>query len=210
MPPPPLTRKERRYARHREEILAAALTLFSENGFHNVTMQQIAQVSEFSVGKLYTFFANKEELYQALIKEKAEELYEKILAELSRDADVRDVLEQATVHKIDLFVQNSDIIRLILSETTAAGYCLRAGLNCEIRAQYEALLQTASRLFEKGIRSGRFVAGNPYLYAVALDGMTNAMVVARMERPQQTRAAVSDVCRLFFNGISVDQEENDA
>ena len=206
MSSPSPTRKERRYARHREEILAAALGLFAENGFHNVTMQQIAGTAEFSVGKLYTFFANKEDLYQALITEKAEELYEKILFELSRDADVREVLMQATARKIDLFVENRDIIRLILSETNAAGYCLRAGLNREVRAQYDALLQTAGGLFAKGIETGRFVAGDPYLYAVALDGMTNAMVVSQLERPDQPRAAIAELCRMFFNGISTVQE----
>ena len=55
--------------------MEAALHLFAENGFHHVTMQQIAQAAEFSVGKLYTFFANKEDLYQALIREKADELH---------------------------------------------------------------------------------------------------------------------------------------
>jgi TetR/AcrR family transcriptional regulator len=37
-----LTRKEREKIRHREDILEAALKLFSEKGFHNVSMQDIA------------------------------------------------------------------------------------------------------------------------------------------------------------------------
>ncbi|OPX36689.1 MAG: hypothetical protein B1H13_14035 [Desulfobacteraceae bacterium 4484_190.3] len=68
-----LPRKTREFLRHRAEILDVALELFSEKGFHNVTMQEISRKSEFSVGTLYKFFPNKEELYRALFLEKAEE-----------------------------------------------------------------------------------------------------------------------------------------
>ncbi len=52
-----------------------ALKLFSEKGFHNVSMHEIAEKSEFAVGTLYKFFSNKEELYKALILEKAEKFH---------------------------------------------------------------------------------------------------------------------------------------
>jgi len=61
-----LPRKEREFLRHRQEILESALELFSEKGFHNVTMLQIAGESEFAVGTLYKFFANKEDLIRPL------------------------------------------------------------------------------------------------------------------------------------------------
>ena len=49
-PPTPATRRERELARHRQEILDAAVHLFAENGFHPTTMQMIAERAEFSVG----------------------------------------------------------------------------------------------------------------------------------------------------------------
>jgi AcrR family transcriptional regulator len=204
------TRKERRYARHREEILAAALALFADKGFHNVTMQEIAQAAEFSVGKLYTFFTTKDHLYQALIQEKAETLYADILAELSSEENERTVIARANALKVQRFLENADIIRLILSETIAAGYSLRAGLTRDIRAQYDALLHMAGRLFAKGIRNGRFVPGDPHLYAVALDGMTNAMVAALIEHPDKQRCEIDALCRRFLNSISTHPVADDA
>lgn len=41
-----LSRKERDRLRHKEEILAVALRLFSDRDFHNVSMQEIAEESE--------------------------------------------------------------------------------------------------------------------------------------------------------------------
>jgi DNA-binding transcriptional regulator YbjK len=61
-----LSRKEREFFWRRQEILESALELFSEKGFHNITMHDIAKKSEFAVGTIYKFFSNKEELYKAL------------------------------------------------------------------------------------------------------------------------------------------------
>ena len=47
-----LSRREREKIRHKEEILEAALMLFSEKGFQNVSMQEIAKASEFGIGTL--------------------------------------------------------------------------------------------------------------------------------------------------------------
>jgi hypothetical protein len=44
-----LTRKDREKIRHKEEILKAALNLFSSKGFNNVSMQDIALESEFAL-----------------------------------------------------------------------------------------------------------------------------------------------------------------
>ncbi|MBW1921133.1 MAG: helix-turn-helix transcriptional regulator, partial [Deltaproteobacteria bacterium] len=41
MPETQLTRRERERLRHRKEILEAAVELFSEKGFYNVSMQEI-------------------------------------------------------------------------------------------------------------------------------------------------------------------------
>ena len=69
-----LTRKEREKLRHKEDILAAALHLFSSKGFHNVSMQEIAQASEFAVGTLYNFFESKDTLFDEMTKSCGEKI----------------------------------------------------------------------------------------------------------------------------------------
>ena len=56
------TRAEQRRAR----IIAAARTLFAENGFHNTGIAQIAKQSGVLVGQIYRDFANKEEIVVAI------------------------------------------------------------------------------------------------------------------------------------------------
>lgn len=53
----------------REHALAAALSLFSNQGFGATTMRQIAEKSGMSLGNLYHHFGNKEALFQQLLND---------------------------------------------------------------------------------------------------------------------------------------------
>ncbi|MCD4805118.1 MAG: TetR/AcrR family transcriptional regulator [Desulfobacterales bacterium] len=77
------SRKEREYLRHRQEILKVALKLFSEKGFHNVSMHEIATASEFAVGTLYKFFSNKEDLYRNLIIDASKVFHSSLMSALA-------------------------------------------------------------------------------------------------------------------------------
>lgn len=50
----------------RRQILEAALTLFSEEGFHGTSMAALAKAAGLPVGTIYRHFAGKEELIHAL------------------------------------------------------------------------------------------------------------------------------------------------
>ncbi|WP_313088322.1 TetR family transcriptional regulator [Pseudomonas sp.] len=51
----------------RLKIIAAALELFSRNGYSNTTLAMIADEAGFSRGPIYWHFKNKDELYQAVL-----------------------------------------------------------------------------------------------------------------------------------------------
>ncbi|MBL0713382.1 MAG: TetR/AcrR family transcriptional regulator [Desulfosarcina sp.] len=68
---PPLTRSALRRQREREQrlqtILKAAGTLFAEEGYHQTGMERIADEAEVSVGTVYFYFKNKEDLLVQLL-----------------------------------------------------------------------------------------------------------------------------------------------
>ncbi len=70
--------------RTRERILASALELFTEKGFAQTTMRDIAERSGSSLGLAYRYFARKEELVIALYDRLASEFAEEV-ASLPRE-----------------------------------------------------------------------------------------------------------------------------
>jgi len=57
----------------RLEIIESAYKVFSEKGYTSMTMQDVMNVTGISRGALYSYFANKEDLYRAVIEHQDEE-----------------------------------------------------------------------------------------------------------------------------------------
>lgn len=63
----PMRRTKEDAEQTRLKIIAAALELFSKNGYSNTTLAMIADEAGFSRGPIYWHFKNKDELYQAVL-----------------------------------------------------------------------------------------------------------------------------------------------
>ena len=70
----------------RSQLLAVAGRMFAEQGFHGLSMEQLADAAGVSKPVLYQHFPSKRELYLALVNDAAEEL----------QAQVRKALEGTT------------------------------------------------------------------------------------------------------------------
>ena len=73
MPAVPTTPKGKRT---REHILAAARRVFARDGFVGATMSNIADEAGISLGGLYRYFTNKEDVFESLISGIHEELFQ--------------------------------------------------------------------------------------------------------------------------------------
>ena len=86
-----ISRSAQRRQREREmryqTILRASETLFASEGYHKTSMERIADLSEVSVGTVYFYFKNKEDLLIQLLDEIGFELRDMLGAEF-RKADV--------------------------------------------------------------------------------------------------------------------------
>lgn len=87
-------RKERQKTEMRQAILEAALRLFSDDGYDNVTMRKIADEIEYSVGTIYLYFKDRDEIFFELHKMGFAEFYKRQLT----IQNVKDPLQRLTDH----------------------------------------------------------------------------------------------------------------
>jgi len=201
-----LPRRERERRRRRREILDAALEVFSEKGYHDVSMLEIARRADFAVGTLYKFFKNKEDLYKSLIVTKAEE-YHRVLKEvLARDDDVVKVLKDYIATKVGAFADNVAALRLYLTEVHGASFNLKAGLDPELRKLYDELIEALASVFRSGIRKKVIRKLDPYQMSVALEGITTAFLMRWFQAPEKYPydKSVSAITGMFLDGILAD------
>jgi TetR/AcrR family transcriptional regulator len=181
-----LPRREREKLRQRQEMLAAALVLFSEKGYHNVSMNELAKKSEFAIGTLYKFFKNKQDLYKALVLEQADRFHDALTKAIQGTHDETEKLRNYVRTKGEVFRANVSMIRLYFAETRGASFNVMAGLDPEIRERYTRFLQTLASVFETGMKKKRFKKiADPYYLAVALDSLTNAFLFLWLEAPER-------------------------
>lgn len=101
---------ERAREQRREQILAAALEVFAEKGFHSTRVSDVAARAGVSQGTIYWYFPSKEELFRAASMSLMESLmapFEEILArQIPADEKLRVLLEmslQYTAQHMDAF-----------------------------------------------------------------------------------------------------------
>jgi AcrR family transcriptional regulator len=181
-----LTRREREKMARRDEIFVTALDLFSEKGYHNVSMHEIARKAEFAIGTLYKFFENKESLYKALVLEQVEKFHNALVQAIEEPGDEIEKLRNYVKAKSEVFTANVKMIRFYFSETRGASFNIKAGLDSEIREQYSNFLGMLASVFASGMKKKRFKKiSDPYHLAVAIDSITNAFLFLWLEAPDR-------------------------
>jgi TetR/AcrR family transcriptional regulator len=198
-----LPRRERENLRQRGEIVETALTLFSERGYHNVSMQQIAKQAEFGVGTIYKFFSNKNDLYKILIMETAEKWQRAVIQVLEQErSPIRAINRYITVQR-ELFFDNLPVVRLYYSETKGACFNIRAGFDQDLLKLRDERIRKLASVFETGIKESVFRDLDPYHMALALHGIIDAFLFRMMEDPERFRKRdeLSDAAEIFLGGV---------
>ena len=161
-----LPRKEREKLLHREEILEAALSLFSSKGFHNVSMQDIASESEFGVGTLYHFFEGKEQLFVELMKAGIEKIGQLLIPILDSNQQEQEKLSEFIRVHVDMIEGNVEFIKLYISQygmSTSVNPMLKdiSNLKTTVAAKLESLIKA-------GIQKQIFRRVHPEIVALSL------------------------------------------
>src|SRR6266480_597688 len=112
-----LSRAQKSVAR-RDAILAAALDEFSARGFAAARLEDVARRAGVAKGTIYLHFANKEALFQELVRTMLGPLVATLDQLRATDLPIRTVLERFA----DLFVtgiygtRRRDVVHLVISE----------------------------------------------------------------------------------------------
>jgi len=106
-----------------DAILDAAKGAFADKGFEGTSIADIARIAQISDGLVYRYFRNKRELLYEVLRK----FYERILLDLETQAFKHDAfsarLEALVRRHLEVFVSDTDLCRLFISEVrTASDY----------------------------------------------------------------------------------------
>jgi len=200
-----LSRREQDRLRHREMMLRAALDLFSQKGFSNVSMNEIAQTAEFAIGTLYKFFKNKEDIYNTLLMEIADRFHAAIIGVLEEKIDYHLRIQKYIRNCGGIFMANAKAVRLYFAETFGGNFHIRSALTKKLQAYYDADEAALSKIFAEGIREGLYHPIDPDYLAMTLNNTVTAFLFKWLDDPEKHpfEANIPIIETIFFKGIMV-------
>jgi TetR/AcrR family transcriptional regulator len=197
----PNSRKEREKAKRREEILEAALNLFSKKGFHDVSMREIADKSEFAIGTLYTLFVNKDSLLESLLHHYGEKIIGEVAGILDGSGNETELLVAFIRGQPQILEKYSEVLKVYSTVFGTRGMALS-----KIRDRskiIEILNSKLTQLFERGIQKGLFRAVDPEITAKSVSSILETIAFEIAGRFNKTKAIemFQKVEQLFIEGL---------
>jgi AcrR family transcriptional regulator len=142
-----------------EKILKVAAELFATHRFHEARMEDIAAAAGVGKGTLYRYFKDKEALYTTLLERAADDISERMHAELAAARGSRERLEAAVRAILEFFDAHPHLLDLIQHAEAMQRPKSRFPWQ---RARDEAFA-LMRRLFDEAAASGCFSVRDPDL-----------------------------------------------
>lgn len=161
------------------ELVAAARRVFSERGFHDATMEEIAQIAGVAKGTIYIYYPSKQAAYWAALEEGILGMIEATRRSMQAAATVEAKIRTFIECKVGYFDENRDFFKIYFSEF---GYSL--AYPARIRKQFRELYIQQARILrevlEEGIRHHEIRPVPADVAAFAICDLTRSVATQRV------------------------------
>lgn len=188
----------------RERLVEVARQLFARSGVENTTMNDIAQASSKGRRTLYTYFKNKDEIYQAVVESEIDKLNKMLMEVASKDLPADEKLITYIYSRLDA------VKALVFRNGTLRANLFRDIWAVEkIRKDFDLRdIEVIKGILDEGIAQGMFNVPDPDIMASvlhhALKGLEVPYIRGLMGDTISQRIKRRDnVMSLIFNGIKI-------
>ena len=187
-----------------KHILKTAAKIFSNKGYHQTTVDEIASALGVAKGTIYYHFKNKEELYLAIIREGVYLLEEQMRLDISGANTPAGKIKKLIGGMLAFIEDKKDLVFLFLKELYGTGIQRE-----ELAKMISGSLGLIRVVIEEGAKDGSFKKVDPEITTSSLFGMIiisalHYISYAKSIPHAQVSASIEQV---FFAGILPDTRE---
>ena len=194
-------RRQRRIARRRREILAAAARAFASKGFAKATTKEIADGADVAEGTLYNYFGGKRQILLAMAEDMETPLEATMIAVSGQDDRTAAIALFETA--LNFTEKQLPFVRALLSEAWVDDDLLEQFFTARLaRVEERVRAYIADR-----IAAGAFRPFNPALGARAVMGMYFGLMlplirgIAPLPSPEERRSLAEAITDLLLDGV---------
>lgn len=187
----------------RENILAAAVQLFAEYGYHAAPLRDIARIAGIQAASIYHHYPNKQALLLEIMQTHMQRLNSRLEHILCACADPRERLRLAVANHIHLHTSYKAEFFIIDTELRALEDKNRAYI-VALRDKYDSLLQ---ELLRDGMEQGVFCQSDVKVTSYAIIAMCTEVASWFQARGRLTVQQVIDIhYQMLTEGLLLKRE----
>jgi AcrR family transcriptional regulator len=186
----------------RSELLLAARAVFGKKGFHDASIEEIAELAEVAKGTVYLYYKSKNDLYMEALRFGIESLNKELKLRADEPGGCLETLRAITQTKIVFFEENRDFFRIYFSElgrlpAHPAGVAL-------VRDLYTEQTKVFERVLREGIKRREVRNLDVEKTAFAISDLTRGIAMQRLLGMSKTRldVDVEFILNVIWKGIA--------
>jgi len=186
----------------RRQILAAALQVFAEKGFHNAKIEEIAQVAQVGKGTVYEYFQSKNQLFQEMLIAGVTAFDQSLHEELAGEETTRGKLRVLISKTLELGRNYRPLAKIAFMEH----HILDSSFREWFMELYCQRVQLIEGIVQEGIAKGEFRPINAKLFSslfyTALGALHSPLADYDPE-PKDTQNMVEEIIDYIYHGIAL-------
>jgi len=189
--------REAKKQKTKKAILEAAITLFSENGYENTSIENIAKIAGIGKGTVYGYFQTKKEILKGFCEYELEKIHMKLVNSSNQDAPILE--QMLTIYMTEFFhvTQNKEFGRLYMRESIFPSQS-EAQNNQEIDDKY---FQILFPILKKGQERGELRKDVELLYITAHFYSLYILIISAWYTGRITSEEVEPTMEVLFRQV---------
>ncbi len=161
------------------ELLDAARKVFAEKGFHEATVDEIADAAGVAKGTVYLYYKSKRAIYTAALERGIAALHDEVKGSMAAEDSLENKIRKFIAIKIHYFERNRDFFKIYISEFGSA-----FSHPAQMRRRFGDLYLRQARMLEAVLREGirrkaiRNVRAD--MAALAISDLTRGVISQRL------------------------------
>jgi AcrR family transcriptional regulator len=178
----------------KQKIMKAAMDVFSRKGYAKANIREIARTAGISVGGVYLYFRNKEELYRSLINERMLDIGSKTETIAGKTQSASEALSHFLSLHLENALKHKEFILLHIRE-----HGFTFGVQ-EKKNFFRKQRELVERLILRGIRTGEFRKCNADDMAKVIMGSLRGVILS-MALDDDVHITPQMMNEFIFNGL---------
>jgi len=178
----------------KRKIIDAAMAIFSTKGYAKASIREIAKAAGISIGGVYIYFKNKEDLYKDIIEERKSSLKDAIETTLGQTQTAAEALSAFIKLYLDYAIKHKEFIILHIREH---GFTFGVHEKRQFFRKQKTLIEN---IIQRGIQSGEFRKCNADHMAKMIMGSLRGIILS-MALDDEVHITPKMLNEFIFNGL---------